>query len=83
MPAAEAGLKAGDQILAIDTTNVSSLTNDKVSELLKGVPNSKMTLTIQRPGKRNPESLISFVNRFKLIRLRGMACVVTVSVTSI
>lgn len=54
MPAAEAGLKAGDVILAIDTTKVSSFTNDKVSELLKGVPNSKMTLTIQRPGEKKP-----------------------------
>lgn len=53
-PAAEVGLKAGDVILAIDTTQVSSFTNDKVSELLKGVPNSKMTLTIQRPGEKKP-----------------------------
>ena len=57
MPAAEAGLKAGDRILKIDTTDVSSFTNDKVSEMLKGVPNTKMTLTIQRPNEKKPRKI--------------------------
>nr|WP_085537766.1 S41 family peptidase [Massilibacteroides vaginae] len=52
MPAELAGLKAGDQILTIDTTEVSSFTSDKVSALLKGVPNTKIRLTIQRPGEK-------------------------------
>lgn len=57
MPAAEAGLKAGDLILAVDTTDVTKFKNDKVSELLKGVPNSKVTLTIQRPGEKKPRKV--------------------------
>ena len=57
MPAALAGLKAGDRILAIDTIDVSKATNDKVSELLKGVPNTKITLTIQRPGEKKPRKI--------------------------
>lgn len=54
MPAALAGLKAGDQILKIDTMDVSKSTSDEVSKLLKGVPNTKMTLTVQRPGVKKP-----------------------------
>lgn len=57
MPAALAGLKAGDRILAIDTIDVSAFTSEKVSELLKGVPNTKMQLTIQRPGEKKPRKV--------------------------
>lgn len=52
MPAALAGLKAGDVILSIDTVDVSKATNERVSELLKGVPNTKVVLTIRRPGEK-------------------------------
>ncbi|MDD4514185.1 S41 family peptidase [Massilibacteroides sp.] len=61
MPAELAGLKAGDRILRIDTTDVSSFSSDQVSSLLKGVPNTKMQLTIQRPGEKKPR-------KFDLIR---------------
>ena len=54
MPADLAGLKAGDLILKIDTIDVSSAPSARVSSLLKGVPNTKMTLTIQRPGEKKP-----------------------------
>jgi C-terminal peptidase (prc) len=57
MPAALSGLKAGDLIMAIDTTDVSTFTSEKVSSLLKGVPNSKITLTIQRPGDNKPSKV--------------------------
>ena len=53
MPAHLAGLKAGDIFLAIDTVDVSKFSSERVSELLKGVPNSKLTLKIQRPGEKN------------------------------
>ncbi len=54
MPAAEAGLKAGDMIVAVDTTDTKNMSSDKVSELLKGVPNTKMTIKVQRPGEKKP-----------------------------
>ncbi|MDR1623624.1 MAG: S41 family peptidase [Tannerellaceae bacterium] len=56
-PAALAGLKAGDRILAIDTVNVEKTPSEKVSELLKGVPNTKMRIKIQRPGEKNPRTI--------------------------
>lgn len=54
MPADLAGLKPGDRILMIDTIDVSNATDSRVSVLLKGVPNTKMVLTIQRPGEKKP-----------------------------
>lgn len=57
MPAALAGLKAGDRILAIDTIDVSGATNERVSSLLKGVPNTTFTITIQRPGEQKPRKI--------------------------
>lgn len=57
MPAALAGLKAGDRILAIDTIDVSGSTNERVSSLLKGVPNTTFTITILRPGEQKPRKI--------------------------
>lgn len=56
-PAALAGLKAGDRILAIDTADVSKASVERVSDLLKGVPNSKIVLKIQRPGEKKPHKV--------------------------
>lgn len=57
MPAALAGLKAGDRILAIDTVDTRKKTSSEVSELLKGVPNTKMVLKIQRPNEKKPREV--------------------------
>lgn len=57
MPAALAGLKAGDRILAIDTVDVTDKSSDEVSALLKGVPNTKMVLKIQSPYDKKPREV--------------------------
>lgn len=57
MPAALAGLLPGDRIMAIDTVDVSNKSSDEVSALLKGVPNTKMVLTIQRPYEKKPRKV--------------------------
>lgn len=57
MPAALAGLQAGDRILAIDTVDVTEKSSDEVSNLLKGVPNTKMVLKIQRPNEKKPREV--------------------------
>ncbi|MBD5308414.1 MAG: PDZ domain-containing protein [Bacteroides sp.] len=48
-PAAIAGLKAGDLILTIDGDTVTGLTNDKVSERLKGTPGTHVNVRVIRP----------------------------------
>ncbi|MGE0089845.1 MAG: S41 family peptidase [Bacteroidales bacterium] len=48
-PADNAGLKAGDIILEIDGVSTKEFLIDNVSEKLKGIPQTKLTLLIERP----------------------------------
>ena len=57
MPAALAGLKAGDRILAVDTVDVTKASSDKVSSLLKGTPNTKLILKVQSPYDKKPRKI--------------------------
>ncbi len=51
-PAQKADLKAGDIIVEIDGKNTRNKSTGDISELLKGQPNTKLSLTIQRPGEK-------------------------------
>lgn len=55
MPAAVAGLKPGDIFLSIDDVDVTQKTSGEVSELLKGVPNTKLKIKVRRPGEKKPK----------------------------
>jgi peptidase, S41 family len=57
MPAALAGLRAGDVILEVDGQDFRKSTSDKVSAALKGAPGSKITLLVQRPGETKPRKI--------------------------
>lgn len=48
-PADKAGLKAGDRILEIDGKPTNEYKLDEVSEHLKGIPQTKVKLLIERP----------------------------------
>lgn len=48
-PADKAGLKAGDRILEIDGKPTNEYELDEVSEHLKGIPQTKVKLLIERP----------------------------------
>ncbi len=49
-PAQKSGLKAGDKILAIDGENAKGKNTTEVSDKLKGVPGTKLVLTIESYG---------------------------------
>lgn len=49
MPAAEAGLKKGDVIVAVDDTLMKGKTVSEVSAMLRGEPGTSFILKIQRP----------------------------------
>lgn len=51
-PAAKAGLKAGDEIIKINNIEVKDFEDKSISTLLKGLPDTKVNLTIKRNGKK-------------------------------
>ena len=54
MPAAQAGLKAGDILMAIDGQDLEGKNNQEVSEMLRGQAGTGFKLTVQRPGVEKP-----------------------------
>jgi carboxyl-terminal processing protease len=58
-PAQKAGLMAGDKILEINGISAKGKTTEEVSKVLKGQPNTSVTILIERPHLENP-FLVSF-----------------------
>lgn len=50
-PAARAGIRSGDIIVAVDGKPIASETQTDAVELLRGAPNSPVSLTIERDGE--------------------------------
>lgn len=50
MPALNAGLRAGDILLSIDGEDLKGLSVDKVSDKLRGEPQTQLTVRIKREG---------------------------------
>ena len=50
MPAQLAGLRPGDKIVMINNDSVAGWSSSKVSERLKGPANTKLKVTVERPG---------------------------------
>lgn len=48
-PAAKGGLRPGDHIIKVDTTDVEKKGSDFVTKLLKGVPGTPVRVTVKRP----------------------------------
>ncbi|MBX3188434.1 MAG: S41 family peptidase [Labilithrix sp.] len=51
-PAARAGIKSGDQIIAVDGEDVMSQALDKVVKKMRGAPGTKVKITIHRESAR-------------------------------
>ena len=53
-PAQKAGLMAGDKILEINGKSAKGKTTEEVSKVLKGQPNTSVTVLIERPHLEKP-----------------------------
>lgn len=53
-PAEKAGMQAGDQIIAVDGQDVTSLPPESVRQKVLGPEGTKVKLTVQRPGVDTP-----------------------------
>lgn len=56
-PAHKAGLKIGDEILKVDSVDVSGKSTSEISQLLKGQANKPLTITVKRYGIEKPITL--------------------------
>ena len=54
MPAAKAGLKAGDVIVAIDGESTKGMKVEEVSKRLKGTTGTTVVVKVERPGQNKP-----------------------------
>lgn len=54
MPAAQAGLKAGDILLQVDGNDLTGKDNQQVSEMLRGQVGTSFKLKVKRPGTEKP-----------------------------
>lgn len=55
-PAQKAGLQAGDALLEVDGKSVKGKNTSEVVKMLKGVPNTKVTIKVKRDGTADPLS---------------------------
>ena len=53
-PAVRAGIKAGDTIIGLNGKSVLGLSADRMSDQMRGPPNTRITLTIKRVGLDHP-----------------------------
>lgn len=53
-PATQAGLKAGDQILAVNGESAQGRSAEDVQSVLRGVPGTTVQIKVQRPGEKQP-----------------------------
>ena len=56
-PAEEGGVREGDHVVQVDSVRAADVAFDKVSDLLRGTPGSKVSVTYARPGVTEPIKL--------------------------
>lgn len=65
MPADKAGIKAGDQIIKVDSISFGKTTSSEVTKLLKGVPGTELKICVKRLNDSKPRWIT--VKREKIV----------------
>jgi carboxyl-terminal processing protease len=68
-PAHRAGIKSGDEIIAIDDVPIEQIKAGDASELMRGKPDTKIKLTIRRKGEEKP---LPFVLTREVIKVKSV-----------
>lgn len=68
-PAARAGIRPGDMIIRLDNTSVKDMSLNDAIQRMRGKPNTAITLTIVREGRRN---LLKFKLMREIIQVRSV-----------
>ncbi|MFK7826648.1 MAG: S41 family peptidase [Oligoflexales bacterium] len=68
-PAMKAGIKSGDEIIAINDKVLSSMSGKDAVDMMRGVPGSELKLTIKR---KNVDESIDFVMKREIIKVRSV-----------
>src|SRR5262249_21164051 len=66
-PAAEGGLHAGEQIVAIDGANVREMSTDSAAGLLQGVEGTRVSIEVQN-GESGPVRRLSLTRRAVVVK---------------
>lgn len=56
-PAQKSGLIIGDQVLKINQIDITSMSNDEISQLMKGQSSTDVILTVKRYGEESPKDI--------------------------
>ncbi len=56
-PAFKAGLKIGDQVVAVNGQDAKGKQAEDLYQIMRGIPKSEVNITIQRPGEKDKQTL--------------------------
>ena len=72
-PAYKAGVKSGDEIIAIDGKDIKSFKPGTATDAMRGRPDSVLKLTVKRKGKKDPLEFSMVREVIKIKSVRSMA----------